>query len=263
MDLRERRETKSLSGIRHPWELARLHIVKWLLRAHLGGEPPALVLDIGCGDAFVVGQLARHWPTTGFLAVDTALDETLLESLRTSFPDANVSFCRTLEEAEAGARRAADVVLLLDVIEHIEDDIGFLDRLRQSALTADSTSFLITVPAWQRLHSAHDVFLGHFRRYDSGVLQQHLAQAGFQVEETGHFFVIGLLLRWLKVARERRLGERAGKSVGLAAWRGGPWFTWIVARLLIFDFACSRMFRSLGIRLPGLSQYALCKRLVS
>jgi hypothetical protein len=263
MDLRERREVKSDFSIRHPWELARLHIVTRLLKAH-AGETPQQVLDIGCGDAFVVGQLSRRFSSTRFTAVDTALDESLVESLSQSFPRGNVTFYQTLEDAESKAGEiSADVVLLLDVIEHVEDDIGLLKRLRQSALTSEKTLFLITVPAWQRLHSQHDVFLGHFRRYDSGVLAQHLTEAGLHVEQTGYFFISLLLLRSLAVARERWNKNKPETAIGLAAWRRGPFVTELVRRLLIFDFTCTRLLRRLGIRLPGLSQYALCKPLVS
>jgi SAM-dependent methyltransferase len=73
--------------------------------------------------------------------------------------------------------RQYDIVMLLDVIEHIENDVEAL-RAAASAI-APGGRLLITVPANPHLWSAHDERNGHFRRYTSESLSAALAEAGF------------------------------------------------------------------------------------
>ena len=63
-----------------------------------------------------------------------------------------------------------DVLLLADVLEHVKDDVSFLqdsiDNLKTGA------SVVISVPALQFLWSQHDVILGHYRRYSRNNLTE-------------------------------------------------------------------------------------------
>jgi hypothetical protein len=63
-----------------------------------------------------------------------------------------------------------DLILLMDVPEHVDDDVG----LMRSALVgaAEHAYMLITVPAFQKLFSAHDIFLEHKRRYTLRQVEQ-------------------------------------------------------------------------------------------
>jgi hypothetical protein len=63
----------------------------------------------------------------------------------------------------------ADILLLTDVLEHVQDDTGFLAAL-VGAMTPGSR-LLLTVPADMRLWSPQDTGYGHFRRYDRHTLQ--------------------------------------------------------------------------------------------
>jgi hypothetical protein len=61
-----------------------------------------------------------------------------------------------------------DCILYIDVLEHIEDDIGELARATR--LLAKGGALVVLCPAFQLLFSAMDAALGHFRRYTSGTL---------------------------------------------------------------------------------------------
>lgn len=259
MDLRESRE--KLAGSRHPWELARLQVVYTLLNTHLQGRQPHVILDLGCGDAFVANQLSRRYPETRIVAVDVELDDETLAVLGGRLSGQRISLYKTLTDAAAQSG-AADVVLLLDVIEHVSDDVAFLNELRASPLVTPQTVFLLTAPAHQGLFCSHDVFLGHYRRYDNSLLSDHLSRAGYVTDTAGYFFFCALLFRLVQVRKERWIGRRS-PTAGLADWRGGPLATAAVSWILQMDFTCSRILRRLGIRLPGLSNYALCKMSVS
>lgn len=65
-----------------------------------------------------------------------------------------------------------------DVMEHIEDEQGFLHEIRR-CLTTDGRIYL-TVPAGRWLWSDADVQAGHFRRYTIAGLRQTLERAGFR-----------------------------------------------------------------------------------
>jgi len=77
-------------------------------------------------------------------------------------------------------------LLLLDVIEHLPDPVGFLRRLRESLPAV--RRWLITVPAHPELWSNYDEFYGHQRRYTAQILEQQLTDAGLRPRHTRHFF---------------------------------------------------------------------------
>ncbi len=258
MDLREHREHRRHAGSRHPWELVRPEIVRRLLPDSLAGGQPRVILDLGCGDAFVVQELADRFPAATFAAVDVELDDEFLPAIRARLAGRPIALYRTLDDARAAATRPADAVLLLDVLEHVADDVRFLEELRATGLMTAGTWMLVTVPAYQRLFSAHDRFLGHYRRYDPHVLRDRLSRAGFRVVDDGAFFGAALLYRWLQVLGEGVAG-RPAPPTGIAAWRGGQLATALLTRLLLADFACGRLLRRAGIRVPGLSEYVLCQ----
>ena len=85
----------------------------------------------------------------------------------------------TLEDAgfRPGALPAAG---MFDVIEHIEDDVGFLRRLKNAL--SPSGRIYVTVPNHPLLWSEDDVYAGHFRRYTTRALRRTLHEAGFETE---------------------------------------------------------------------------------
>ena len=70
------------------------------------------------------------------------------------------------------------LVLMMDVLEHLPDDLAMLKVVKESCI-GDDNHFFITVPAFQSMWSGHDVFLGHYRRYRIPMLRKTLEQAQF------------------------------------------------------------------------------------
>lgn len=87
-----------------------------------------------------------------------------------------------------------DVLCLLDVIEHIEDDRTFLSdimsRMRSGA------KLIITVPALQSLWSAWDEVHGHYRRYDKNMLRSLFSDQQGKIGELNYFFPELLPVAW-------------------------------------------------------------------
>ena len=244
---------------RHPWESARLQILEILLRAatsdgRLEGE---IVVDIGCGDLFVAGELARRCPASEFIGVDIAFDEKTLELLRKNIAVPNLHVFSSMDDALQFLAAPATFVLLNDVIEHVPDDVGFLRTIVSSGLMAAGTKMLISVPAFQSLWTRHDAFLGHYRRYSRGLLRLRVQAAGLRAIADGYFFLTLLPIRAAQAMLERT-GVHAGEQKGIGRWGGGRVMTRLLRKMLLLDFNVGRLLSRTGVDLPGLSCYAIC-----
>ena len=152
-------------------------------------------------------------------------------------------------------------MLLLDVLEHVEDDVGLLYAVQaQPHLHADCT-YLITVPAHPSLYTEHDRILGHHRRYTKRGLRKLVHDAGLSLVEDGGFFSSLLAPRAWEKAIERGRGKSGRQNTDLSDWQGSKPFTRIVEEVLHADFLLADTCKKVGIQLPGLSLYAICKHI--
>lgn len=161
-------------GLEHHFYLrGKAALVESLLESlEIGGRPT--ILDAGAGTAELRALLARRGEPV-FLDLDPRLAE-LLPGYRTIIADA----------ADPGLDLPPfDVVLALDLLEHLADDeaalINFHRFLRPGGF------LLLTVPAYPLLFSRHDRALGHLRRYRRKDLRRRVEEAGFTVLSSGHW----------------------------------------------------------------------------
>lgn len=89
-----------------------------------------------------------------------------------------------------------DLILALDVLEHIEDDHGCVQRAKE--MLAPGGRLLVTVPALPALWSLHDVAHHHFRRYTRRTLTALLRGAGLHIERMRYCYGWSLPLVWLR-----------------------------------------------------------------
>lgn len=263
MDLKESEISKGEGIGRHPWEDARKYVVTDLIRKLLPGFSTTKknVLDIGCGDTWLIENLSKEFPQTKFIAVDTAFDADLLLQYRQKLNPDKFEVYDNLETALEKKEEKVDLVLLLDVIEHIADDIGFLKWVLTFNRNIDhNTHFLISVPAFQSLFCSHDVFLGHYRRYDNKLLKTNIERAGLKSVKVGYFFSSLLPARILQVIIEKISPDKKHDK-GVGGWKKGALDKLLVA-ILKLDYNITSTLQALGIKLPGLSNYILCKKRV-
>jgi 2-polyprenyl-3-methyl-5-hydroxy-6-metoxy-1,4-benzoquinol methylase len=139
------------------------------------------VLDIGAGSAIFSKYLLDRGAESA-VCVDSAYPE----ERREAYNGKPIRFTREIPPENA------DLVLLMDVLEHVDDDVGLM---RASLAGAARGAFvLISVPAFQSLFSAHDRFLEHRRRYTAGSLEKAVRTAGLEVISTRYFFAMILPL---------------------------------------------------------------------
>ena len=247
MDIREAAVKQFTS--RHPWEVARAQIAVRLLKEHQAQlEGP--IVDVGCGDAYVLSQLKKAFPGLSLWGVDSSYEGQFE-------PPPGIRVLTELQQLPKEGE-AASILTLMDVLEHLEDPSALLQQIHSLPLIGSKTLVLVTVPAYQFLFGSHDRWLGHYRRYDQRLLRQHLEAGGVRVMTSGYFFFSGFLLR-LKEILVARLSAKSDRNNAseLVAWEGSESKSRFWARVLMIDFWVGHLLSKLGIRLPGLSCYAL------
>lgn len=255
MDLRELNARDAQIINRHPWELARLQVANDLFHQYKPQKINA-VLDLGCGDSFFISQFYQlNQLNVPHFGVDINFDDTMLQSLNNENPATR--FFKSLDDLQAHYTGTIDVVFLMDVIEHIEFDIDFMKMVCSYPFITKETVFIITVPAFQSLFCSHDVFLGHYRRYNNALLRNNLQTANMNVVKVSYFFTLLLLPRLIQKTKESLMSAK--ETTGLVEWKGSRSKTNLITKILLLDYFVSKFFSKIGIKLPGLSNFAICK----
>lgn len=254
MDLLEKSETAS----RHPWELARLEVVKYLLYKEISDFKGKKILDLGCGDLFFITEFAKDKPQSHFYAVDIAFSEEFIKAESKE----SLILSNSLDEIAERKNIVFDIIFLMDVVEHIEHDVGFLKNLIEGPHVSKETLLVITVPAFQELFSKHDVFLGHFRRYTNSSIENVVRSAGMKAVKKGYFFSSLLLPRILEKLMENKDFNNKNEGTGLTSWDKNIFITKSIKIVLLIDFQITYYLSQVGLKLPGLSNYILCKKRV-
>lgn len=142
---------------RHWWFTGRRAILKAVLNQIAPPGTGLALADIGCGTGGNLAGLVEGYRGIG---IDPSPDAIRLASSRFPALDFVVG---DDPAAVKGHLAGGGIVLLTDVLEHIDADARFLERVIQM-LPRDG-QVLLTVPADPRLWSGHDIAFGHFRRY--------------------------------------------------------------------------------------------------
>ncbi|HXU78944.1 MAG TPA: class I SAM-dependent methyltransferase [Methylomirabilota bacterium] len=156
---------------RHPWWRARTELALAVLRRE-GINPPANVMDVGCGWGVNLDALEA----AGYAASGLDISRQILEHIDRP--------ARRLIEADLSRELPADPplsdgLLSLDVIEHIDDDRGAVRRFAR--LVRHGGVAVVSVPARPDLFSEFDAIQGHRRRYLPEDFRAVFAGSGLQV----------------------------------------------------------------------------------
>ncbi len=172
-----------------------------LIEPHLGDR----VLEVGAGHGTITARIAP-----GREVVATEVSERSAQILRVRFAaQPNVSVVDGLATADT-VTGEFDSVVLVNVLEHIEDDVGALRHL--GALMRPGGRVILFVPAFEALYSNFDAKIGHHRRYRRSQLATALGTAGFEVDDLHYVNSLGAIAWWV-VARQLRQTPTRGMAV--------------------------------------------------
>lgn len=158
----------------------------------------ASALDIGCGS----GILARALAERGAAVTGLDPDEASCAAAE-KLCGGKARFLRLTAERAGEVPGDFDIVIMSEVLEHLEDDLGALkvaaEKIRPGGL------FLATVPIWPAYWSGVDEADGHYRRYEPEALPAAAAEAGLKVLGTRRF-------HWLYYRAQQAYLRLSGKS---------------------------------------------------
>lgn len=165
------------------------------LTAFIDDIPKTQILDIGAGSGFFSDHILKNSSATSSICVDISYDK----EFDMSSGSKTLHFRKSIDKTEA------DLVLLMDVLEHVKDDVGLLREY--VAKVPSGANFLISVPAFQWLWSAHDVFLEHERRYTLNQIEDVVKSSGLGIVRGSYFFTAVLPIAALTRIAQRMFGK--------------------------------------------------------
>lgn len=155
----------------HFWFVGRRALVNYLLDQY-SSPTSKTILDLGCGTGHNLQTLSRQ----GQIVLGLDIRPEGMQTIRHSQPAAR--FVQASATSLPFRTCAFDLVLALDVLEHIDDAVALAEIHR--ILNLDG-ALIASVPAFQWLWSYRDVDAGHLRRYSRRQLQRALQSAGFSI----------------------------------------------------------------------------------
>lgn len=159
------------------WFVARNEIVKTLILQKTDIPQGSYIIDIGCGTGGFSEKISHLYNPVCLDTSNLAIEYCQKRGLKYAFQS-------TVEEFDF-AQFPIKAAIMLDVIEHIEDDIGIMKQVYDKL--PNGAWFITTVPAYQSLWSRHDEIHQHYRRYNRLDFNNLLRQVGFNIVYSSYF----------------------------------------------------------------------------
>lgn len=183
----------------HWWYVARRRILADLIRRHVPLPVGSRILEVGAGTGHNFEMLRRFAPVDAIEIDDEA------RALASSRLGSEVSGA-PLPELPGIPDGAYHLIALLDVLEHVDQDVESLASIARKLVPGGR--ILLTVPAGQWMWSAHDEVHHHKRRYSKSGLRKVVEQAGLKANLLTHFNS----LLFPAAAGARIVGKAMGKT---------------------------------------------------
>lgn len=209
-----------IASMDHFWIQRRFEVFQRFCGGLISGADE--LAEIGCGHGLLQRQIELHYgrAVTGFDLNDFALKHN--QSQQSSI------YCYDIFQKDPALKGKFDLIFLLDVLEHIEDEDRFLRALLFHL--APQGRLVINVPAGQWAYSAYDVAVGHVRRYGMEELRAVGIRNGLEIQDWTYWglpLVPTLLIRKLWPVRSRDQGNIVRKGFDPRS----PWINSILKSL--------------------------------
>lgn len=228
MDLRE---SENVDASQHWYYQSKLFPIVRALKRYTPDF--SSLIDVGAGSGFFAKALVQSSSSINAICIDPNYPEDALGVRE------QIQFCRTVNG------QTADVLLFIDVLEHVEDDLKLLRGYTDAAV--DGCLVIVSVPAFMSLWSAHDDFLLHFRRYRLSQLRSLMDNAELEVLDAHYLFASILPAVWFV----RRFGRTKNSTSDMR--NSSKLTTWILIKVLSFEHRFRRN------RVAGLSAFVVCR----
>ena len=170
-----------------------------LIAPHLGDR----ILEVGAGIANMT-----QWLVPKEYVVATDPDPAYLAVLKDTMSEHRNVAVRSLKLPDVSPSwkdERLDTAILLNVLEHIEEDKESLANLADVLVPGGRV--VIFVPAVPALYGTIDKGLSHFRRYSASQLQDTIEQAGLELKHIRYCNFVGMFGWWFysRIARRKVL----------------------------------------------------------
>jgi SAM-dependent methyltransferase len=162
----------------HWWFLARRRILKRLIERVVRPPKKAKILEVGCGTGHNLAMLKS------FGSVDASELDRCARAVANKRLPGKVKSAK-LPDLSMFTRSGYDLIALLDVLEHVPDDLASLRAIHMRLKPGGA--LLLTVPANPWMWSAHDAAHHHFRRYTKKQLEELFLRSGLEIQLLSYF----------------------------------------------------------------------------
>jgi 2-polyprenyl-3-methyl-5-hydroxy-6-metoxy-1,4-benzoquinol methylase len=201
----------------HFWFSWRLRALRQLLADNsLPAQSPLQALEIGCGIGFLRQQIES---ITAWTVDGADVDE---HALKKNIPGRGKTMLYRIEDRLESFKLHYDVLVLFDVLEHIENPGEFLKiacwHLKGGGYV------IINVPALTLLFSQYDRLVGHYRRYNQGSLRNLIREQvpALEIVDVRYWGMSLVPIAWLrKLVVQRAKTAQQAIEIGFAT--PTPW----------------------------------------
>jgi 2-polyprenyl-3-methyl-5-hydroxy-6-metoxy-1,4-benzoquinol methylase len=164
------------------WHKGKVNLIKALLQRYIPErveKRDLKILEIGCGTGEITEYLCKIGNVIGIDVSEEAIDYSIKRGMKNVFVGDITSM--NIDEY----LNKFDLILALDVIEHIQEDTLVLSRINQ--MLVDGGLLVVNVPAHKFLWSEHDEALHHKRRYSKLELTEKVKDSGLKIVKVSYF----------------------------------------------------------------------------
>ncbi len=168
------------------WYIGRKILLKHIITVAISKKDLS-ILEIGPGTGVNI-EVLQNYGKVDLLEVDNYFIQLIENNTLLKINEIFDDFSKI--------KRKYDVIVFLDVLEHIDNYDSFLNNVRQ-ILKSDGIA-IMSVPAYQALFSKHDEELHHFRRYNWNMIQEQIKNKFVLKKRFGYNYIL-LPIRFIQI----------------------------------------------------------------